>query len=105
MSNRRRPQRRDAHGAPVRTRQEIWMAVLTASAVFAVTTILVVVFRHQPASTATPVGTSTASAPKGGSTTTTVPALKPSGSSTTSSSTVPSSTTTSHSATPSTTKP
>ena len=96
MSNRRRPQRRDAHGAPVRTRQEIWMAVLTASAVFAITAILIVVFRHQPASTASPVAPSTTSAPKGGSTTTTIPALKPSGSSTTS---------ISHSATPSTTKP
>ena len=69
MSNRRRPQRRDAHGAPVRTRHEIWMAVLTGTAVFAVTAILVVVFRHQPASVATPVVASTTSAPKGGSTT------------------------------------
>ncbi len=96
MSNRRRPQRRDAHGAPVRTRQEIWMAVLTAGAVLAVTAILVVVFRHQPASTATPAVPTTTSPPKVRSTTTTAPAHKPSGSSTTS---------TSHSATPSTTKP
>ena len=96
MSNRRRPQRRDAHGAPVRTRQEIWTAILTAGAVFAVTAILIFVTRHQPASTATPVVTSTTSTPKGGSTTTAVPALTPSGSSTTS---------TSHSATPRTTKP
>ena len=62
------------------------MAVVTAGAVFAVTTILIVVFRHQPVSIASPVVTSTKSAPKGGSSTTTVPALKPSGSSTTSTS-------------------
>ena len=48
MSNRRKPQHRDAHGAPIRTRREIWIAVATGLAVLTVSIVLIVVFRHRP---------------------------------------------------------
>lgn len=48
MSNRRKPERRDAHGAPIRSRREIWIAVATGLAVLAVSVILIVIFRHRP---------------------------------------------------------
>lgn len=107
MSNRRRPQRRDAHGAPVRTRREIQVAVATVLGVLAVTVLLVVLFRNKPASTAPVVVPSSTTLPASGSTSSTVPALAPSASSSSSSSTSssPSSSSTSNASTPSTTKP
>ncbi len=85
MSNRRKPQHRDAHGAPIRTRREIWIAVATGLAVLTVSIVLIVVFRHRPpeavtipAPTATsapaPDASSTTTTVAGGSTTTTLPA-------------------------------
>lgn len=89
MSNRRRPERRDAHGAPVRTRREIQVAVATVLAVLAVTVLLVVLFRNKPESVAPVVVPSSATT----STSSTAPAVAPSASST------------SQASTPSTTKP
>gem|GEM_PF-3814523 len=108
MSNRRRPERRDAHGAPVRTRREIQVAVATVLGVVAVTVLLVVLFRNTPASTAPVVVPSSTTLPANGSTSSTVPALAPSASSSSSSpstSSSPSSSSTSNASTPSTTKP
>ena len=48
MSNRRRPQRRDAHGAPVRPRKEIWIAVGTGAGVLLVTVILILWLQNEP---------------------------------------------------------
>ena len=47
MSNRRRPERRDAHGAPVRSRQEFWVAAATVAGVLALTVILVLIFQNR----------------------------------------------------------
>ena len=110
MSNKRRPQRRDAHGAPVRTTREIQIAVATVLGVLAVTVLLLVVFRNQPASSSPAVpNTSASTQPTGGSTTSTAPPINSSSSSTpapSSSSAAPSSSTTSSTApTVSTTKP
>ncbi len=66
MSNTRRPQRRDAHGAPVRTTREIQIAVATVLAVLAATVILVVIFRTRPISTSPTVSTPPSSAPTRG---------------------------------------
>ena len=66
MSNTRRPQRRDAHGAPVRTTREIQIAVATVLAVLAATVILVVIFRTRPISTSPTVSTPPSSAPAKG---------------------------------------
>lgn len=54
MSNKRRAERRDAHGAPVRTRREITIAVLTALAVVLGTAALVFVLKKDPPSAAVP---------------------------------------------------
>ena len=48
MSNRRRPQRRDSHGAPVRTRQELWIAIATGAGVLLVTALLIVWLQNEP---------------------------------------------------------
>ncbi len=63
MSNKRTPQRRDAHGAPVRTTREIQIAVATVIGVLALTVILVMIFRHRPVSTAPAVTPSSTPAP------------------------------------------
>jgi cytoskeletal protein RodZ len=89
MSNRRRPERRDAHGAPVRTKQEIWTAVGVVVGVLALTIVLLIAFRHRPASSTVTTPSSIVS---------TSSTTKPSGS-TTSSSTATSSSTSSTSAT------
>ena len=109
MSNKRRPQRRDAHGAPVRTTREIQIAVATVLGVLAVTVLLLVLFRNQPASSSPAVpNTSASTQPTGGSTTSTAPPINSSSSSTpaSSSTSAPSSSTSSSTApTVSTTKP
>ncbi len=63
MSNRRRAQRRDAHGAPVRTRQEIITAAGTALSVIVVTVVLLFALKHDPASTGSVVTTPISSVP------------------------------------------
>jgi hypothetical protein len=68
MSNRRRPQRRDAHGHPVRSVQEIWVAVATVAGVLAVTLILLLVFQNRSSSSST-VETPSSSKPASTSTT------------------------------------
>jgi hypothetical protein len=62
MSNRRRAQRRDAHGAPVRTRQEIVVAIGAGLSVVVVTVVLLFVLKHEPPSTGV-VTTPSASVP------------------------------------------
>ena len=46
MSNRRRPERRDAHGAPIRSRHEIMDAVGVVVGVLALTVVLLLIFQH-----------------------------------------------------------
>ena len=90
MSNKRRPQRRDAHGAPVRTTREIQIAVATVLGVLAVTVLLLVLFRNQPVSNPPVVpNTSATTQPKAGSTTSTAPATPASSTAPTSSTTKP----------------
>ncbi len=76
MSNRRKPQHRDAHGAPIRTRREIWIAVATGLAVLTVSMVLIVALRHRPPEAVTiPAPTATSvPASDAGSTSTTLPA-------------------------------
>lgn len=59
MSNRRRPERRDAHGAPVRTRNEILIAIGTAVGVVVVTALLLVWRQNEPPASTAPVIPST----------------------------------------------
>ncbi len=63
MSNRRRAQRRDAHGAPVRTRPEIVVAIGTGLSVILVTVVLLFALKHEPASTGGVVTTPSSSVP------------------------------------------
>ncbi len=63
MSNRRRAQRRDAHGAPVRTRREIAVAAGTALSVIVVTVVLLFALKHEPVSTGSVVTTPSSSVP------------------------------------------
>ena len=54
MSNRRRPERRDAHGAPIRSRHEILVAAGVVLGVLALTVVLLLVFQHRLPSTSAP---------------------------------------------------
>ncbi len=72
MSNRRRPQRRDAHGAPVRTRQELWTAIATGAGVLLVTVLLLIWLQNDgPSSPATTTSPSTQANSTGSTITTT----------------------------------
>ncbi len=55
MSNRRRPERRDAHGAPVRSRQEIMVAAAVVVGVLALTVVLLLIFQHRTSSSSSVV--------------------------------------------------
>ena len=107
MSNRRRPEHRDAHGAPIRTRQEILVAAATVTGVLALTVVLLLIFKHDAPSSS--VTTPPSSVATDGSTTTTTAASTASTAATSNTTAVTSSATTATSsttaATASTTKP
>src|SRR3954468_5232730 len=106
MSNRRRPERRDAHGAPVRSPREIWTAIGVVAGVLALTAVLLLAFQNDPPPSAvvTPPTTVTkaSSTTTSGATSTTTAATSSSSAATSSTSAATSTTT---AATPSTTTP
>ena len=105
MSNRRRPERRDAHGAPVRSPREIWTAIGVVAGVLALTVALLWKFQNDPpassvVTTPTTVGKSTSTTSSATSTTT-----KATSSSSTATSSTSAATSSTTAATTSTTKP
>ena len=107
MSNRRRPERRDAHGAPVRSRNEILIAIGTAVGVIVVTAVLLIWLQNDAPTTSAPLPVSSTTTAKATSSTTAAAVTTTSSAATTSSSTASSSTsaTSATSTSTSTTKP
>jgi len=100
MSNRRRPERRDAHGAPVRSRHEILVAAGVVLGVLALTVVLLLVFQHRSPSTSAPTPPASVS---NSTSSTTTPATSASSAATSSTSAATSSTSTASSSTTTTT--
>jgi cytoskeletal protein RodZ len=101
MSNRRRPERRDAHGAPVRSRHEILVAAGVVVGVLALTVALLLIFQHRTPSNS--VVTPPSSVASNSTTSTTTPATSASSEATSSTSAATSSTSTASSSTTTTT--
>jgi len=100
MSNRRRAERRDAHGAPIRSRHEILVAGGVVLGVLALTVVLLLIFQHRSPSNSVVTPPSSVS---NSTSSTTTPATSATSAGTSSTSAATSSTSTASSSTTTTT--